>query len=105
MHAILSQPCKLKPNFNPDEVAQSNKNKKLLRKYFTPSEPNWGPKARATGDKKWVREESKRDLISQVKSSGGPQERAIELARLKLNAWDELCLSRRTFSSAKSLSS
>lgn len=26
--------------------------KRLLRKYFTPTEPNWGPKARATGGKK-----------------------------------------------------
>jgi len=26
--------------------------KRLQRKYFTPSEPNWGPKPRATGGKK-----------------------------------------------------
>ena len=26
--------------------------KRLLRKYFTPTEPNWGPKPRATGGKK-----------------------------------------------------
>ena len=26
--------------------------KRLMRKYFTPTEANWGPKARATGGKK-----------------------------------------------------
>ena len=26
--------------------------KRLMRKYFTPTEPNWGPKPRATGGKK-----------------------------------------------------
>jgi hypothetical protein len=51
MHAILAKPIEHNPNFNADQVAQSNNNKKLLRKYFTPTEPNWGPKSRATGSK------------------------------------------------------
>ena len=51
MHGVLSAPIVHKPNFNVEDVSQSLKNKKMLRKYFTPTEPNWGPKARATGTK------------------------------------------------------
>ncbi len=47
MHTILSKPLTIKPNFDVDQLGESKR--KLLRKYFTPTEPNWGPKARATG--------------------------------------------------------
>ena len=34
------------------EIAKQNlKSDKQLKKYFTPTEANWGPKARATGKK------------------------------------------------------
>lgn len=51
-HTILSREISVNPNFDVEQVKQSVKNQKLLRKYFTPTEPNWGPKARATGGKK-----------------------------------------------------
>ena len=34
------------------EEQKSVGKKRLMRKYFTPTEPNWGPKPRATGGKK-----------------------------------------------------
>ncbi len=51
MRKILAKPIEHQPNFSVEQVAVANNNKKLLRKYFTPSEANWGPKARATGSK------------------------------------------------------
>ena len=49
---ILARPIEHKANFDVSAVNMTIQGKKLLRKYFTPSEPNWGPKARATGEKK-----------------------------------------------------
>lgn len=50
-HKILSLPVVHKPDFEFKEEVVENK-QKLLRKYFTPTEPNWGPKPRATGAKR-----------------------------------------------------
>ena len=48
MRTILDKPVTITPNFVVDQETTQGK-KQLLRKYFTPTEPNWGPKARATG--------------------------------------------------------
>jgi hypothetical protein len=47
MRRILEKPLTIKPNFSYECPAEEKQTK--LRKYFTPTEPNWGPKARATG--------------------------------------------------------
>ena len=50
-HVILSKEIKHKPNFDIEIAKQNLKSDKQLKKYFTPTEANWGPKARATGKK------------------------------------------------------
>ena len=58
--AVLNRPRKYEADFSfkppkaEGEEAGDAKTgeKRLLRKYFTPTEANWGPKARATGGKK-----------------------------------------------------
>ena len=47
----MTKEIKYKPNFDVEQVKENQQHKKLLRKYFTPTEANWGPKARATGKK------------------------------------------------------
>jgi hypothetical protein len=43
---VLTKPLTIKPDFTAEHAVSTK-----LRKYFTASEPNWGPKARATGEK------------------------------------------------------
>ena len=51
MYKILTRPVSIeKPNFSAEALPANQKQK--LRKYFTPTEPNWGPKPRATGGDK-----------------------------------------------------
>ena len=45
-----------KPSFDVAAMQVEEQKEKMLRKYFTPSEPNWGPAARATGGKKAKKE-------------------------------------------------
>ena len=57
-HVILEKPRAKDADFDfvlPKSEGQDEPKagtKRLLRKYFTASEPNWGPKPRATGAKK-----------------------------------------------------
>lgn len=51
-HAILTKDLKYKPDFAKGAEQLKEEGGKQLRKYFTPTEANWGPKPRATGGKK-----------------------------------------------------
>ena len=51
-HKILTREIVHEPSFEVDKAQSKEENKNLKRKYFTATEPNWGPKARATGGKK-----------------------------------------------------
>ncbi len=48
---ILQKPIKHEPSFNHELQNLRNSLNKLKRKYLPNPEPNWGPKARATGGK------------------------------------------------------
>lgn len=52
-HTCLSKEIKFKPDFNTENLEKSKK----LGKYFVAPEPNWGPKARATGKKQEEKKE------------------------------------------------